>query len=88
MLATGPIGGSQAVAAAPGAFRFATACAVANCAQCSFDSAKECASCAEGYFAFKRSYDALSRAPLCLDCAGLGCAPGACADQQASRGGG
>lgn len=74
--------GSWAVAVAPGSFRFATACTVDNCAQCSFTSAKECARCEDGFFAFKPSYDALSNAPLCLDCAPLGCAGGGCLDGQ------
>lgn len=63
-------------------FRFSTACSVPNCAQCSFDSAAECTRCEAGYFAFKYSYDAASRAPLCLDCGSLGCAGEACIDQQ------
>lgn len=63
-------------------FRFATACGVVACAQCSLDSSKECERCEAGHFAFKYSYDVLSKAPLCLECAPLGCGPAGCLDQQ------
>lgn len=61
-------------------FKFATACTVSDCAQCSFDSSAECSRCENGFFAFKYSYDVLSTAPLCLDCSTLGCDFEACTD--------